>query len=99
MNYKHILSYWVKEHPCGIIQLLFNTKDKWIDFERLDDNTYGFGNPELTDDVERVFVPNFLKKDISYLPLEFQEKDQISFYYIPLDLIGRNGKIIIQSEN
>lgn len=94
MKSKYVESYWVQEYESGIFILMFNTTKKWIPFHRYSNTQYEFGEQPKKETAEewkdRVQdIEEFLPKGISYLPTVFQEKDQISFYFIPYDLISR----------
>lgn len=84
-------SYWIEKYDSGIIHLLINTVNKWVNYHRSSNTTYeiGFNNAEDDFPGYQLDIPELeeiLKKG-SYLPTEFQEKDQISFYFIPYKLI------------
>ena len=59
----------------------------------------GVSDDELLDDYKSRIqeVPRFLPKGKSYIPTVIQNKEQISFYFIPLESV-RNGKMIISSK-
>lgn len=91
---KYVESYFVEYYDSGIILLLFNTKHKWMDYHcknshwyRIGLNSDGFEDESIQCKIskeELKFVENR-----RYLRTECQEKDQISFYFIPFDLITR----------
>lgn len=101
---KYVESYIVEHFDSGIIHLMFNTTGRYMTFHRSNDHTYHIGyNPDDPDDES---FKNFkeclceipvdilgLKKDIYYLSTEIQNKDQISFFYIPFQLIDKTKKI------
>ena len=86
-------SYSVSKYESGIVQLLINTKDKWVDYGPLQtgddipyiniDDTYILQVPELTH--------NTIFKTVV---TETQNKDQISFYFLPYELITDNKNMI-----
>ena len=87
--------------PNGIFHLLINTKDKWMDFYAYNDTEFLIG--EDVEDIEELklrmlYIPKFLPKNIRFIQTEMQDKDQISFYWIPYtkDYI-KNRNIILSS--
>jgi len=86
---KHIENYWIKDFPNGIRLLLFNTKERCVKFHQYDNDCYEFGDDE---DMMEIDFPPFKNKE-SYLSTVSQNKDQISFYFIPFSLITY-GKIL-----
>jgi len=91
LSSNHVKSYKIYQYDSGVIQLLIVTVDKWVKYHRSNNTTYEIGPfdegniPEYT-----LMVPEIPKKVIEgyYLPTQFQEKDEISFYFIPYKLIG-----------
>jgi hypothetical protein len=88
-----LTSYWFTEYSSGIKHLMVNTVNKWIFFDKLDNNKYMFA-PDDTD-----IVDNSMILDISEIPemkdhlcIDTQNKDQVSFYWIPLDMVS-SGKL------
>lgn len=82
-NSKYITSWGVYKLPNGIYQLIFNTTEKWIAYHRYNNTEYDFGGDELSENI--VQIPEFLPNvgGISYQIASSQEKDQITFYFIP----------------
>jgi len=84
-NSKYITSWGVYKLPNGIYQLIFNTTKKWIKYHRYNNTTYSFDAHYHEDlqDVQEVseFLPNV--GGISYQIADSQNKDQITFYFIP----------------
>lgn len=103
---KHVTDWWVEQLPNGIFHLLINTDERWINFHAYNDEMYIIGDkegdsPEVS--IEKTLIlPKFLpeiKKGL-YLCTVMQNKDQISFYYIPYYYEWVNQKnIIISSKN
>ena len=98
-----IESWWIEKYECGIYLLLFNTTERWIPFHQANDETYFFGeepeDEEPVDYLKRLYeVPEFLPQDKMYIPTVIQNKDQISFYFIPFDLLWEKGTLINKSE-
>ena len=93
-------SYNISKYESGIIHLLINIKDKWIEYGNLNigyDGSYidliGDFDDELID--YTLEIP-YLTTDLLYKTVKtvVQEKDQINFYFIPYELITDNSKII-----
>ncbi len=99
MKHKYISSHWVQEFECGIFLLMFNTHERWIPYHRYSDTDYIFGKDDDETESQEDYnnrcyeVEEFLQKGVNYLPTVIQEKDQISFYFIPFDLISREKRI------
>ena len=98
MKHKYIENHWIQEFECGIFLLMFNTHQRWISYHRYNDTDYIFGEDseeETTEQLkERYYrVEEFLPKEESYLPTVIQNKDQISFYFIPFGLLSREKRI------
>ena len=93
---EQLTSYFIEKFDSGIIHILFNTKDKWVDYHRQNDNRYLIGQPEdypsedehkYLLEIPEEFIP-LDKDEIMYVKTEIQNKDQINFYYIPTSLLG-----------
>lgn len=103
---KHVESWWVEELPNGIYHLLINTDERWIDFSRISDTQFligehDYGKNTFEDFKSKILnIPNFLpKNDNIYICTEQQNKDQISFYWIPIEKnYIKNRKIIFKSD-
>ncbi len=81
---KLIQSYHIKSCESGIIQLIINTTERWLAYERISDERYQINNENNTDVLE-IKLP--LTEGVRYVATSMQEKDQIIFYYIPYNLI------------
>lgn len=95
---KQVESYWIQKHPNGIYHLLFNTKDRWVYFHRFHDSMFQIGGEESEeDDIEHTqeIPEGLIPEDISFICTTIQEKDQISFYFIPRDVIFQSGEVTI----
>ena len=81
-NSKYITSWGVYKLPNGIYQLIFNTTKKWIQYHRYSATEYLFWI-DGKEDVQEIpeFLPNV--GGISYQIADSQNKDQITFYFIP----------------
>jgi hypothetical protein len=96
-------NYIIETYDSGITCLLFNTKNRWIDFHRSTNDTYHFSidsswNGDKIEENTYVLkicgeagdYLNYISKNIV---TKVQEKDQISFYFIPYELITNNKKM------
>jgi hypothetical protein len=100
---KYVQSWWVEIIKNDIYQLTFNLTERWLNYHRYDNETYSFGltNEEINFD-NTIVIPKFLP-DISrtlYIPSHFMEKDQLTFYFIPINFEDRkkNRNIILESK-
>ena len=82
LNSKYVTSWGVYKLPNGIYQLIFNTTEKWIQYHRYSATEYLFWI-DGKEDVQEIpeFLPNV--GGISYQIADSQNKDQITFYFIP----------------
>ena len=82
LNSKYVTSWGVYKLPNGIYQLIFNTTEKWIQYHRYSATEYLFWI-DGKEDVQEIpeFLPNV--EGISYQIADSQNKDQITFYFIP----------------
>ena len=100
---KYVDSWFVFENKHGIISLMFNTTERWIHFHQYDDTTYDIGcNDDEGLDSEGCVqeIDVFLNPEIRYLKTVCQEKDQITFYFIPIEYLrGKSRKILTQGKN
>ena len=93
---KYINSYWIEKLESGIIHLLFNTIDKWEGYHEYCIGSYKIGpdseNEEPQEEWESklIKIPEALfqqEEGVRYICMKMQDKDQISFYYVPRHLI------------
>ena len=100
---KYVENYWVKYYDSGIVHLLFNTTERWLDFHRYDDNLYRIGEEQGKDETYESYkerLVNIPEEMLSFplgqmfIKTEMQEKDQISFYFIPFELIKTPAKYV-----
>lgn len=95
---KQIESYHISKSEYGIITLIINTKDKWLNYSH--GNYYEFYRINFyrdEEDIKRIEEDEIkiplrefsfdLEKEGRYHRLEQQEKDQIIFYWIPIRLL------------
>lgn len=72
-------SYWFKEYPCGIKHLLINTHIKGADWDQRNNNNYVIEGVDLN-------IPELPDYYSHHTMTTLQEKDQLSFYWIPFEL-------------
>ena len=105
MNSKYVQNYWIEYfEETGVYHLLFNLTERWLTYHQYNDEMYEFGEIDNKGDekshedwVSSVQeVPEFLPEGKTYIPTVIQNKEQISFYFIPIESV-RNGKMIISS--
>ena len=85
-----ITSYYIKTYESGIIQLIINTAERWLDYHRCSDELFGVRDE---DDNWFEIKPKLpLEDKMKYSISSLQEKDQIIYYYIPLYLIMEKDK-------
>jgi len=103
---KDVQNWFVEYHDSGIISLHINTWYKWVKYHRYTNHMYSVGNysPDEKDVDEGGGTEKILRipedklkfeSGVSYIPTEIQEKDQITFYFIPRHLIfsPKNRKV------
>lgn len=93
-------SYLVKKYPNGMYQLLFNTKDRYIHFHQFCNTQYRIGGKRFNtedefEDYLHQIPEGLIPEDVSFMCTTLQEKDQISFYFIPRELLHRTGEVTI----
>lgn len=97
---KHLQNYFVKKYPTGMYSVTFNTHKRWIGYHSYNDKEFKFWTEE--DDEECPIDADI--QDIegipegSYILTDLQNKDQITFYYIPFESL-RYGEIIKEHTN
>jgi len=101
---KFVESWWVELLPNGIYHLLINTTDRWMEYHAYCDTLYVFGSLDnLTPEEhyeQMLELPKFLPDDGKiYLPAVLQEKDQISWFFIPFEKGKREKNILFESKN
>ena len=87
-NSKYVSSWFVNKLPNGIYQLIFNTTEKWLGYHRYNNTEYqiGYGDFEEEEESNTIQqIPPFLPEveGIDYQIADSQNKDQITFYFIP----------------
>ena len=86
-----IESYYISKSEYGIITLIVNTVDKWLNYDYSDGNdTFNLiliNEENEVLEIKCISNEEFLfdiEKEFNYRRLEQQDKDQIVFYWIPL---------------
>lgn len=88
-----IENYHIKKSDYGIVTLLINTTERWLDHHVIDSLTefaVDYYNEEtllFTIVIKKEELNLDVEKEGMYLRLELQEKDQLQFYWIPLRLL------------
>lgn len=95
---KFVDSYFISEYESGIFSIMFNTIDRWINYHAYCEEEYIFGEGLLEETIggmrERIEkVDKFLPTNKTFIPTVIQNKDQITFYYIPLNMINRKAMV------
>lgn len=99
-NSVQVENYWIQKYENGLVLLLFNTKDKWIYFHKYNNTMYQIGgNSNCSINGKYIQeIPEGLIPETGYLCTTIQEKDQISFYYIPFKMLLSKKTIIYNSK-
>lgn len=89
-NHPKVKSYCVRGYFNGMCEIQFNTHERWVRCNALNDEMYEF--PDNDDDVytDMIEVKPFLVEGISYIRYNKTVKDQIFFMYIPTNLLLEN---------
>ena len=101
---KYVSSYYIEKLPNGIIHLLINTTERWMNYHEYTLGEYLVEPYEEAGDsvtvVERILkipVEDFQMGDVKYhCSLRLQLGDQISFYYLPFGMIYDGESHIIK---
>jgi len=107
LDNEFIIDYTIIEFRSGIKQVLINTKNRWINFDIKNDymidfykeNEDEFAHDHNTDyrlEISKEFLDI---ENRSYIRTQLQEKDQLSIYYIPRELLSRNRKLENNKDN
>jgi hypothetical protein len=96
-------SYTIQTYDSDITCLCINTKDRWVDFNRLNNNEYDLSNNvfwggEKTEvNTYKLIIDGdageYLENIYKHIVTQMQVKDQICFYFIPFELITSNEKV------
>lgn len=84
LDNEFIDSYFFCKYDSEIYHLIINTKDKWCDYHRYTNQDYW-----ITDNQDNTYTLEIPEIDIpaKYLCTSTQDGNQISFYWIPFNLI------------
>jgi len=80
-----ITSHFIKSYESGIITLIINTEERWLNYHRFTDDYFEVEDYQGNTFPLKVKLP--LQPNMRYSVSSLQEKDQIIYYYIPLYLI------------
>lgn len=97
MKSKYVRSYHWTEFGGGIIQLTFNTYDRWIKYHQSSDEWYefeGLGDRPENEHIEIEYPP--VLDSNRYLTYSLQEKDQIYFVYIPFSFFEDRENLLLE---
>ena len=95
---KYVTDWWVEIINKNIYCLTFNLTHRWLAYHKWNDTMYSFAG--INDDIslEDVHeIPEFLPKleKGMYIPTVIQEKDKLSYYFIPIMFESRRKRNII----
>jgi hypothetical protein len=90
----NLISYYrIFEHKNGVVHLCITTKEKWLNFQRFSNTSFEVFDQwdELEGSSHQIIeIPELeaiLSKRKYFFPLENQCKDEISFYFIPAEIM------------
>jgi len=102
---KYVEDYWIKKYESGIVHLCVNTKERGVYYHQFCDHLYSIGGdldidtstPEGLEEYKSTLLEIpleelVLEQEIMYVSTSTQEKDQISFYFIPFSLVTEKVK-------
>lgn len=105
-NSKYIESYYCTKHSDSLYSILFNTTHRGMNFHAYSDEQFIFGLGDERDDETHeewesriTEIQPFLPTDKRWLMTSIQCKDQITFYWMDMDLIVTDTKNILFSKN
>lgn len=90
VDHPHVKSYFITVAKSGIIGLTFNTKERWISFHSYNYDLYIFGEDndnETDEDHAKRCLPVEINIPTPSIQTVVQDKDQITFYFIPITLL------------
>ena len=92
---RYVESYWAEELPNGVIHLLINCTQRWLVYRAYSDTQFlitesdeDWENDDLLN--VRKFLPEIERG--MYMRTSMQEKEQISFYFIPYKFDERRNR-------
>lgn len=91
---KYVSSYFITWYDSGIIELMLNTKIKWLYYYKISNESYVIAKNQVESigELEQctLKIPLEalgLKEGVDYTSSHYQEKDEIVYYFIPLNLV------------
>lgn len=79
-------SYWFEICKSGIKHLLINTTNRWVQYDRLNNNLFWITDGYEGEDFE-LKIPELTMDLSGHICTALQEKDQINFYWTPRELL------------
>lgn len=103
---KSVESYFVVKHSEDMYCLIINTANRWCDYHRISDYEFFFDEAATTEEVvtekqiknHHLVIEEFLPKDKTFTVSVNQNKDQLSFYYMNVDILLDKTRDIIISK-
>jgi len=86
-----VISVNLMVSDANIYTVMVHTRDRWINYHEFNDTMFGFGEEPLYD---VLYLDKFLPNEIDFMPTTIQDKDNILFVYIPVDLMVSESKNI-----
>lgn len=87
-NHKYVDDYFVEKYDSGIYMICFNTHKRNQYCFATSDDVYLFSDDDNEHvDLCSITVDTFLPQDKLFVTTKNVCKDQISFYYIPFELL------------
>lgn len=91
-------SYTIEKYKSGIIHLMIVTNEKYEDYHRYNDNYYLITHtctPEKEYTIVELHIPKEeLTIPSNYICTHTREKDQIHYFWTPVELCTNNEKVI-----
>ncbi len=90
---KYVENYFIEYYSSGIIHLLINTKERYLYNHDYNEHMYYICKHEESEEYNEEYILEIpenklvLDKSKSYLATRTQNKDQISIYFLPFDII------------
>jgi len=89
---RQIIDYYTTTYDSGIVYCLLTTNERWIEYNTISYDYFSKYLKFTKIGDEKFIIENFdltLDSNMKYLKLINQTKDQISVYFIPYNLIGK----------
>lgn len=91
---KYVRDYFIRNHAHGIVSLTFKTTEKWCSFHDLNDEEYLIYGDEYINGEDlynnfkvKVNIKDFLDENSIYFRFSSQDKDYITFIFLPDDIL------------